>query len=235
MATRLEVPYLSEEQKNEAYWIVIYYPLLIILFSLLCQVDLEQLGKNLPQAPTDSASTNVTNMTPRAPAQRQKTNAMTMGREDVEENSASAEDPAAAQEKSGSSERNRDHETVSEHGNELVTNPGVSTRTLLVRATIWQTLQLYLMQRMGFLAAKFVRETGYSISPALLMLGVVTYMVLLSLGEFNLRWPSVKAGYRVTKKEDLKTKKLELFDFLFISAMLSLFVPWYLIVTAAYW
>ncbi|OQV00527.1 hypothetical protein CLAIMM_06008 [Cladophialophora immunda] len=88
------------------------------------------------------------------------------------------------------------------HQTALVDTPSIAALDRQINiASVWQLLQIYLMQRMGSVAARFIRETGALKVFAVLMLGFCTYLVILSLARLEQAWNAAYA-FRTVERED---------------------------------
>ncbi|EXJ75915.1 uncharacterized protein A1O5_00423 [Cladophialophora psammophila CBS 110553] len=229
-------PHVSKSSESDAYWIAYYYPLLIMLFSVLCQSGIHELIKNLSQAPA-SASTpsqldasKASDLPAKIPSVcSQPYSAVTTERADEEPGLRSTSNEQSTGKFESSPPSNAD---ASPHQNALVDEGSTTAldRQIAI-ASVWQLLQICLIHRMGALAVRFIHETGALKGLAVVMLGVCTFFVGLSLARLDQGWDAVH-GLRDTGREESSKGKAPWFKMLGNVALYSLLIPWYRLVRA---
>lgn len=211
----------SKDLVNDAYWIVYYFPILIMLFSVLSMSEMQALMKTLSPGQI-SASTSV-------PLQH-----------DSSTTDLSSDTNKGTATKSEGPVSSPLHTTEVQHPHQSASTEDASPSTTamdrkITFASVWHLVQLYLINRMVSLAKRFIQETGGDLREvAMMMLGVCTFFVILSNARLDQAWDAVRRPDTAERGERQAGKrgKERWFKVALSGALFSMLIPWYILIRA---
>ncbi|OAL35481.1 hypothetical protein AYO20_05331 [Fonsecaea nubica] len=110
-----------------------------------------------------------------------------------------------------------------------------SSGALLKIAVFWQGVQIWLLERMGRMAARARIQNGGSIFDSVVVLALCTTLVLLSTATLQERWNGARSGETATGADrGMDMKKSSPSSRLLLAAALLVLLPWYEMLTAQY-
>ncbi|KIX08684.1 uncharacterized protein Z518_03341 [Rhinocladiella mackenziei CBS 650.93] len=226
-----------DDSRNPTLWVIVVYPLLIVLLNIACQLKMDRLIQSLPLVVNDSTSTREE----KSSAHRDSSAGYDMISKNFADNlleehlpqerppgeNLLADNVPEIQARS-SKDASLQHKNIGQTAKDISHH---HIQAEVIKGVLMHTLQVLLAHRLGFLATGLIRKTYHLTDKCigLLAMSVVTFAFFMSVG-FLIRARSVTLrGYRTNGGPKPPTDPSDPVAKFIVFSFLTLTVPWFMI------